>query len=252
MNEPATDVKAPPGAPPPHYFLTRPRIFGYDLIVLVVLMLLGFWYIRWPDYFSWLSPSFKLAVESMWFGSLGGVIISLKGIYDHSGGSEAWDPSFNLWHLGRPVSGAIAGLMTVVLLMAVSSGKDSALSTPVVYASAFIFGTQERRFFNFLYEVARLIVQVPEDPKSAFTVTDVQPSEGSSGSVIVITGKGIEPAATAKLGTVAIDKLVVSSDGTSAAGIIPSPAPAAGTVDVTITNSAGKGSTLADKFKFTG
>jgi hypothetical protein len=178
MNEPATDVKAPPGAPPPHYFLTRPRIFGYDLIVLVVLMLLGFWYIKWPDYFSWLSPSFKLAVESMWFGSLGGVIISLKGIYDHSGGSEAWDPSFNLWHLGRPVSGAIAGLMTVVLLMAVSSGKDSALSTPVVYASAFIFGTQERRFFNFLYEVARLIVQVPEEAKTGFVLSDIQPPGG--------------------------------------------------------------------------
>ena len=26
------------------------------------------------------------------------------------------------------------------------------LSQPVVFAAAFIFGTQERRFFNFLYE----------------------------------------------------------------------------------------------------
>jgi len=29
-------------------------------------------------------------------------------------------------------------------------------SEPVVYAIAFIFGTQERRFFNFLSEVAAL------------------------------------------------------------------------------------------------
>jgi hypothetical protein len=249
MNPP--DTKATNTAKP-RYFLTRTGIFSFDLIVLVLLMVLGFSYIKCPDYFSWLVSPFKLAIESMWFGSLGGLIISLKGIYDHSGGSEPWDPSFNLWHVGRPVSGAIAGLMTVVLLMAVGSGKDSALSTPVVYASAFIFGTQERRFFNFLYEVARLIVQVPEEPKTAFVLSDVQPPEGGAGSVIVITGTGIEPTATVKLGTVAVDKLVVSSDGTSAAGIVPALPAGTGTVDVSITNSAGKSSTLAGRFKFTG
>jgi hypothetical protein len=235
----------------PRYFLTRTGVFRYDLIVLALLMGLGFWYIKYPECFKWLLPSFNLAIESIWFGSLGGVIISLKGIYDHSGGSEPWDPSYNLWHLGRPVSGAIAGLMTVVLLMAVSSGKEG-LSTPVVYASAFIFGTQERRFFNFLYEVARLIVQVPEEAKTAFVLSDIQPPEGGAGSVIVITGTGIEPTATAKLGTVAVDKLVVSSDGTSAAGIVPALPADTGTVDVSITNSAGKSSTLAGRFKFTG
>jgi hypothetical protein len=231
------------------YLFSRAGIFWFDLIDLAVLFILGAWYVEFPDSVK-LADSYKLPVESMWFGSLGGVIISLKGIYDHSGGADGWDRSYNLWHLGRPVSGAVAGLMTVVLLMVVnSSGK---LTPPVVYAAAFIFGTQERRFFNFLYEVARLIVQVPEDAKSGFVLTDVQPLEGSSGSVIVVTGQGIEPTATVKLGTAAVEKLVVSSDGTTAAGIVPARPPGADVVDVSVINSSGKSATLPAKFKFIG
>ena len=207
-------------------------------------------------YFSLSDKEFKfapLAIQSMWFGALGGVIISLKGIYDHSTGPDGWDTSFNLWHLGRPVSGAVAGLMTVVLLQVVNAnGSDAMLNAPVVFATAFIFGTQERRFFNFLYEVARLIVQVPEESKTAsLRITGIQPSEGSSGGVVVISGQGIERNASAKLGAAAIEKLTVSADGTSAAGIIPGRPIGADTVDVTVANSSGASFVLPDKFKYT-
>ena len=228
---------------------SRAGIFTYDLVIVAVLVVLGALYVEFPFRFAPADPV-KLVIESMWFGSLGGVVISLKGIYDHSAGGNGWDHSFNLWHLGRPISGAVAGLMTVVLLKAINANGE--LTTPVVYAAAFIFGTQERRFFNFLYEVARLIVQVPEEAKPGFVVTGVQPAEGSPGSVIVVTGQGIEPTATVKLGTAVVEKLVVSSDGTTAAGIVPARPAGADTVDVTVINAAGKSATLPAKFKFTG
>jgi hypothetical protein len=229
--------------------LTRTGIFAYDLLVLTLLIVLGALAIKYPDYFKLADGDiYALGLHSMWFGSLGGVIVSLKGIYDHSSGSEPWDSSFNLWHLGRPASGAIAGLMTIVLLKAINPGGQQ--TEPVVYAAAFIFGTQERRFFNFLYEVARLIVQVPSETKPSFAVTDVQPTEGAQGAVIIVTGQGIERNAVVKLGSSAVENLIVSNDGTSAGGIIPSRPLGADTVDVVVTNSNGQSVVLPGKFKF--
>jgi hypothetical protein len=69
------------------YLFSRAGIFWFDLIDLAVLFILGAWYVEFPDSVK-LADSYKLPVESMWFGSLGGVIISLKGIYDHSGGAD--------------------------------------------------------------------------------------------------------------------------------------------------------------------
>jgi IPT/TIG domain len=241
----------------PRYLFSRTGIFVYDLVVIAVLIAIGVLYFEFSiakmlD--AIILHRLALTLEAAWFGALGGVIISLKGVYEHSSGTQGWDASYNLWHLGRPVSGAIAGLMTVILLMVINSGgnSDVNLSTPVVYAAAFIFGTQERRFFNLLYEVARLVVQVPEEAKAGLVLNDVQPSEGSAGSVIVITGQGIEADATVKLGTATVEKLLVSRDGTTAAGIIPAQPAGAGTVDVSVINSGGKSATLAAKFKFTG
>src|SRR5215471_5178296 len=190
----------------------RMAIFAYDLGVVTLLIFVGAMYLWYPGFLKLEPDSYRLAIQSMWFGALGGVIISLKGIYDHSTGADGWDASFNLWHIGRPVSGAVAGLMTVVLLMVVNA--NGKLSDPVVFAAAFIFGTQERRFFNFLYEVARLVVQVPEEAKSTgLRITGIVPSEGSFGGIVVISGQGIEPNATVKLGGAAVDELTVAADG---------------------------------------
>jgi hypothetical protein len=229
----------------------RTSIFFYDLAVLAALFLVGALYlfekIKLPE-----AATVLLSIQSAWFGALGGVIISLKGIYDHADGPGGWDRSFNLWHFGRPVSGAVAGLMTVVLLSTTIS-DPSKLTTPVVFSAAFIFGTQERRFFNLLYEVARLIVQVPDDVKSAgLRVTDIQPSEGSAGGVVVITGQGIEPGVTVKLGSAAVEKLTIAGDGTSAAGLIPIRPMSADTVDVVVANTNGASFVLANKFKYVG
>lgn len=228
---------------------SRTAIFIYDLALLAILLMIGA--VRLAKIITLPSDPYALAIESMWFGALGGVIISLKGVYDHADSAKGWDRSFDLWHIGRPFSGAIAGMMTVVLLSAVNTNSHH-LTRPVVYAAAFIFGTQERRFFHFLYEVARLIVQVPEEVKNkGLRLTDILPAEGPPGRLVLVTGQGLTPDVKLKLGAAVAEKLTVSADGTSAAAVIPQRPLGADVVDVVIVDSTGVSFTLPTKFKFT-
>jgi hypothetical protein len=227
---------------------SRIAIFVYDVIVLGVLLAIGIALAKSPTAREMLS-GYRFPVLSMWFGALGGLMISFKGVFDHAKGQEAWDDSFGLWHIGRPLSGAIAGLMTVIILQAVNPG--SSLTHPVVYVAAFIFGTQERRFFNFLYEVAKLVVQVPDEVKlGGFRITEVVPTEGPAGTVVVVRGQGLESGCTIKLGPAPLEKMVFASDATSAAGIVPVRPLGADTVDV-IAIKGSASTVLAGKFKYT-
>ena len=138
----------------------RSAVFIYDIVVLGILVALAWLYFeapsQWPNLVP--TPLRDLPVYCVWFGALGGVVISLKGIYDHA--SSNWDgDQFDLWHFGRPLSAGIAGGITYLLLLAINSSNG--VSMPFALAAAFLMGSQDKRFFNFLYEAARLLVQVP-------------------------------------------------------------------------------------------
>jgi hypothetical protein len=65
--------------------------------VLALLILLGALAIRYPDYFKLAEGEiYALGLHSMWFGSLGGVIVSLKGIYDVRDVVSKWAASYLL------------------------------------------------------------------------------------------------------------------------------------------------------------
>jgi hypothetical protein len=228
-------------------------IFCYDLFWIALLITLAVGYVHYypafRDALNASHPNIRLTIECIWFGALGGIIISLKGIYDHP--PADWDDGFRLWHVGRPISGAIAGLMTIVLLMALNPSGQ--LSEAIVYSVAFILGTQERRFFDLLSEIARLLVQVPSDVKTdsaGLRITDVQPPEGKQGVVLTIKGQGMNPKVTIRLGSSPIENLVVAADGASATGTVPAPPAGTNTVDVLVINSDGGSFLLPNKFKF--
>jgi hypothetical protein len=229
----------------------RTKIFIYDLVVIAVLLAIGVSYFKRPDWFDIGGEhvSVNLSIHCIWFGALGGIIISLKGVYDHASGGVPWKDDFNLWHIGRPVSGGIAGLMTFLLLQLAAS---NAPSEAVAYAAAFIFGTQERRFFGLLSEVARLIVQVPsERVPTPLTIASITPDHGPVGTSLTIAGAGIDPKATATLGGANIGNLTIANDGTSASGVAPTKPPGADLADLVVTNPDGKSFTLPKAFTFT-
>jgi hypothetical protein len=231
----------------------RTIIFAYDLVVVFVLALLAVLYFRYVGTQSndeWLKllQHYQLPLKCLWFGALGGVVISLKGVYEHPvSASAGWKDDFDLWHFGRPVSGAITGVITFVLLHVINPSADP--SAPVLYAAAFILGTQEARFFNFLYEVGRIIVQVPEQKTTGLKVTDVQPSKGTAGGVLVVAGQGFVPGVTVALDGAALTGLSVASDGAAVAGLIPA-GTAGKTVDLVVTNPDGATVTLHNKFTY--
>lgn len=228
----------------------RGAIFAYDLFAVFVLLVIAVIYLKYPAHFTLGSDNLNISLRAMWFGALGGIVISLKGVYDHCCDTGAWDDCFNLWHIGRPVSGALTGLITLVLLLSID---QKAPPEPVVYAIAFIFGTQERRFFNFLSEVAALVVRVPNDEKTVgLKITDVQPVEGKEGALVLITGQGFAQGATVTFGSNKLNNAIVSKDGQTIVGNVPAPPEAVpAEVNITVANSASEQVVLPGKFKYT-
>lgn len=228
---------------------SRLNVFLYDLAVLFLLVLLAAFYVANRAAFTPWS-AVQLPIEGMWFGALGGVMISLKGVYDHAGPGD-WDNQFGLWHFGRPFTGAIAGAITSLLLFVVNgSDPAKAPSAPVVYIAAFIFGTQERRFFEILSQAAQLFVRDSEDKATGLSLQGINPSTAAPGSIVIVNGNGIDPAATVKLGGVLLTKTTVGPDGTMIAGVVPDRPMGADVVDAVVTNPGGASFTLPGKFTF--
>ena len=235
---------------------SRYGIFIYDLLVVFGLLVVAYYYVKSAEHYWLVKPTgagtseqisnIELSLRAVWFGALGGIVISLKGVYDHCCDNGAWDRCFELWHIGRPVSGALTGLITLVLLL--STNPTSTPSEPVVYAIAFIFGTQERRFFNFLSEVAALVVRVPNDDKdTTLKASDIEPAEGKPGAAVLITGNGFSQGASVTIGANPLGNVVVSKDGKSIVGVVPA---GTGAVDVAVTNANGARVVLSGKFTY--
>jgi hypothetical protein len=229
---------------------SRGWIFLYNLLFVGGLAALGVYYLSHPEFLRFqieAGDKIDIAIRCMFFGALGGLVISLKGVYDHHCNRGDWDEGFTLWHIGRPISGALTGLITVVLLLAINPTSPN---EPVAYAIAFIFGTQERRFFNFLSEVAALVVRVPGDEQdSTLKAVSLTPLEGKQGTLVIIGGQGFREGAKITFGSNELVGVIISKDGRIIAGTVPAGTP--GGVDVTVTNPDQKRVVLADKFTYT-
>jgi hypothetical protein len=98
-----------------------------------------------------------------WFGALGAVVISLQGVFDHN---DDWDPSYNYWHIGRPLFGAVVGIVAYFLLQltVAASGAQPATgaaehNTVFYCVGAFLVGYREATFRELLKRVVDLILQ---------------------------------------------------------------------------------------------
>lgn len=211
----------------------RARYFTYDIIVIVVLAGLAIWYLRENSSLHAFLPKplEDLPLAAIWFGSLGGITISLIGIYGH--GNSEWDEKFNLWHAGRVVTAGIAGGITYIFLQVISGGAPTRAA---VFAAAFIVGVQERRFIDLISKIGGLVFGTPPD-KSMVTpiVLSVQPRSAPVGANFVITGVGFAQGLKIKIGGILLEKPQVIG-GTTIKGVLPS---GTGKVDLTLWNPDG-------------
>lgn len=149
-----------------HAAAMRRWVLAYDIAFLATIVALAILYFRTAAVGNALPPQLRgLPAYSAWFGILGSISISLKGISDYEPTAERWGGRWPLWYFTRPFTGLIVGIVTYVLLRAAyPSGKPD---IPTFEAAAFVLGTQERRFFTFLSAIGAIVLHTPGDDESA-------------------------------------------------------------------------------------
>jgi len=138
--------------------LTRTTIFAVQVTYLLALGVAA------AAYFIPESPTAvkfgSIPIGVVWFGALGAVLVSLTSVVDHA---DDWDPSTGLWHLSRPVVGA---LLAVVSILMVQAGILSVGSTPATnggpqdllyYVVAFLVGYREETFRQLIKQLVDVV-----------------------------------------------------------------------------------------------
>jgi len=223
----------------PHLLGARPTVFLYNIAALVGLGVLAIYYFSDSSIHGLLPDRLQgVPVYGVWYGALGGIAVGLKGCYDHR---LDWTDDWSVWHYGRVFSGALAGGVTYALLLAVNLKSGNAVqtpATPIVASASFILGTQEKRFFEFLVEVGKLIVTVPASATGPTApppaIRSVVPATGAAGRRVIVHGTGFQRTSKAYFGGVALGDISVNDAGTEISGTAPDHAP--GEVDVVVSN----------------
>jgi hypothetical protein len=173
-----------------------------------------------------------LPIAVPWFGALGAVTISLEGVFLWN---SQWDKKYNYWHIGRPIFGAVLGIVAFflfVVIVAASGTPPKFLDTGtaasakdfiIYYMVAFLVGYREETFRDLIKRVTDLILK---------------PSpQGPAGPAITFQGAGVTGTEVAlpPVAAAATSRLVVEVKNTGSAPLV---APAV-TVSVTAPTPAG-------------
>lgn len=95
------------------------------------------------------DPEGPLPLSVPWWGALGGVTISLTGVFKHA---STWRPDYEKWHIARPVLGAVVGSVGCLIFIVVirATGNDATTTKPsggaVLALVAFLVGYREEIF----------------------------------------------------------------------------------------------------------
>jgi hypothetical protein len=147
------------------------------LVVVVSVLYLCCLFAGLFVYIDW--PTFKAHVPAMlgpipllvpWLGAVGAVLLSLSGLVDHFGD---WDSSYLVWHLVRPLIGAVAGSIAALILIGgiITVTGPSNLPTggnkDILYDTvAFLVGYREETFRTLIKRISDVIIG-PGDSKPA-------------------------------------------------------------------------------------
>jgi hypothetical protein len=233
----------------------RIAIFWLELGYLIALAVLAWAYFT-PAAPDWLrAPGSFGVIPSgvLWFGALGGVLISLVGVHEHR---YHWDSRYWTWYIVRPFIGAAVGLVAVIIVMAgilaigvepvptapASEGPAVPPATPVAdtknmfyFLVAFVVGYREMHFRDLIKRLGDVLFTTREKASTA-DILDIEPDEGpaAGGTAIRITGSGFDGVSAVRFGAAEAAFQEVSDaqlDATTPPGV--------GTVSVTVVTSKG-------------
>lgn len=126
------------------------------LIILTIILIYGIVHYH-ADVYSAICLNI-LPYSVIWFGALGGVVISLHGIFIHN---DKWDPKYNYWHMFSAINGAIYGIVGFLLIkFLIQSSVSSPKLNPnyiTFDVAAFILGYSQQEFPVLLRRVTSII-----------------------------------------------------------------------------------------------
>ena len=154
---------------------SRTKVFWIQIVYLAALAVIAGVYFA-GQLPAWLaSPQGAgLSVEPgvLFFGALGGVLLSLEGVFKHG---HDWDDTYFLWHIARPLVGGAVAVVAVLILQAGilavgvqpigASSAPTSGATPVdkdllYYVVAFLVGYREESFRDLIKKAADLDLHV--------------------------------------------------------------------------------------------
>lgn len=104
-----------------------------------------------------LYPFHKMPLSVIWFGALGGVTISLQGIFFHN---DDWQDKFKYWYMFSGIVGAIYGVISYLFLLVivkVATNQSSGMQPDIFALAAFTIGYAQKQFHSLIQEVFNVI-----------------------------------------------------------------------------------------------
>jgi hypothetical protein len=134
------------------------------LVWLAVLVALFFLYERDAAFANFVAFKLgRLPFEAIWFGAVGGFLISSQGIFEHN---RKWLRSYDYWHYARPILGAISGTLgcLVFIVLTEAATKKTAEPNPVFYdVIALAIGYREESFRTLIAKLFDTVILPGKD-----------------------------------------------------------------------------------------
>jgi hypothetical protein len=176
----------PQPAPDPIILRLTPSFFFWlGMIYTGLLLLMAALYIQHVPSPGPTLLAGVLPIGVPWFGALGAVTISLEGVFLWN---NQWERKYNYWHIGRPLFGAVLGIVAFFLFVVIGA----AAGTPpkfldvmtdverakipfkdyiIFYVLAFLVGYREETFRELIKRATDLILKPGTPPGPAPAVT---------------------------------------------------------------------------------
>jgi hypothetical protein len=122
----------------------------------------------------------KLPFETIWFGAVGGWLISAQGIFTYN---RKWLRSYDYWHYLRPVLGAIIGTLGCLIFIVLNEAATKGKPTPnaVFYdVIALAVGYREESFRKLLEKLFDSIILPGKATKDTKTTTGTAADAGTA------------------------------------------------------------------------
>ncbi len=168
------------GANPLILRLTPSFFFWLGMMYIALLLLLaGTYDVVVPASARPILVGGVLPLAVPWFGALGAVTISLEGVFLWN---DQWDKKYNYWHIGRPLFGAVLGIVAFFLFVVIMSASGSwpkffddrsapAKDYIVFYVLAFLVGYREETFRELIKRATDLILKPNAQPPAVPAIT---------------------------------------------------------------------------------